>query len=274
MSNFRLLNNIVLTNEPTSAAVKRHRLFNQQFEEDEKPTKEKPIHLRKIINVKPREISDDSDQIEQSSSNWKRWIPFLFKSDAKKEEITPYNLHFRMNDIFLIHDELCEISELVNSAFAVQIVVLVTGTFAITLYGFFFDTKVIAWNPSLSNPLIKLATSYVLWGVATCSGIYLILNICTSTKEESFESAMIIHKILQNKPAFMIADDTYYNKMKSFTLQILHRKNVFHFNGLGLFFLDYTFIFSAVSAATSYLIVLLQFDMDSEFKKFYEISQN
>ena len=61
---------------------------------------------------------------------------------------------------------------------------------------------------------------------------------------QSCESALIIHKILQNKPAFMLNDEIYYSKMKSFTLQILHRKNVFYFHGLGLFILDYTFIFS------------------------------
>lgn len=66
----------------------------------------------------------------------------------------------------------------------------------------------------------------------------------------------------------MINDEAYHGKMKSFTLQILHRKKVFNFHGLGLFKLDYTFIFSAVSAATSYLIVLLQFDMTSDFQKF------
>lgn len=42
----------------------------------------------------------------------------------------------------------------------------------------------------------------------------------------------------------MINDDAYHGKMKSFTLQILHRKKVFNFHGLGLFKLDYTFIFS------------------------------
>lgn len=97
----------------------------------------------------------------------------------------------------------------------------------------------------------------------------------------------------------MINDEAFHSKMKSFTLQILHRKKVFYFHGLGKFFtastqiivfflglfkLDYTFIFSvshfinwlqsseiyfqAVSAATSYLIVLLQFDMSSDFQKF------
>ena len=48
----------------------------------------------------------------------------------------------------------------------------------------------------------------------------------SNTREESCEGALIIHKIMQNKPQFMLNDDAFYNKMKSFTLQILNRKKV------------------------------------------------
>lgn len=74
--------------------------------------------------------------------------------------------------------------------------------------------------------------------------------MCTRTRDEARESAFIAHKILQRKPLFMWDDDIYYNKMKSFTLQLLHRKNTFNFHGLGLFALDYTFIFSVSVALT------------------------
>lgn len=133
---------------------------------------------------------------------------------------------------------------------------------------------------------------------------YLNFTLFSNTRDEAWESALIIHKILQNKPVFMLHDETFYGKMKSFTLQILHRKKVswrsrwvnnsqipssfcvivarsdcvrrecgmermrmnrwntktcgiypssiFHskvfcFHGLGLFKLDYTFIFSVIS---------------------------
>lgn len=48
----------------------------------------------------------------------------------------------------------------------------------------------------------------------------------------------------------MVTDEIYYTKMKSFTLEILHRKKNFHFNGLGMFNLDYTFIFSVCSKSS------------------------
>lgn len=99
-----------------------------------------------------------------------------------------------------------------------------------------------AWKRNIE--LILIATSYLIWGLLTIILTYIILRVCTNARENAYKSAIIVHRILQRKPIFMLNDDTYFNKMKSFTLQTLHRKNIFTFNGFGLFTLDYTFIFS------------------------------
>ncbi|KAG5675397.1 hypothetical protein PVAND_005305 [Polypedilum vanderplanki] len=106
------------------------------------------------------------------------------KINEQTELNYPLNLHLRMNEIFSMHDKLCDIAESFNDLYSIEMVTNITGSFIMILFGIFFETK------------------------------------------------------------------------------------IFHFNGLGLFKLDYTFIFSAVSAATSYLIVLLQFDMNADFQKF------
>ncbi|XP_059615286.1 gustatory and pheromone receptor 33a [Phlebotomus argentipes] len=173
----------------------------------------------------------------------------------------PANAHMRLNEIFILHDKLCDASESINDIFSLQIVSSITAGFIIIIFGFFIETKVAFWAWGQNVTLILIATSYVIWGAINCLSIYVMLSCTTNAKETANAAALVVHKILQNKPAFMLNDEIYYNKMKSFTLQILHRKNTFHFNALGLFRLDYTFIFSAVSAATSYLIVLLQFDL-------------
>ncbi|XP_055704517.1 gustatory and pheromone receptor 33a-like [Phlebotomus papatasi] len=178
-----------------------------------------------------------------------------------EENHLPANAHTRLNEMFILHDKLCDISEILNDAFSLQIVSTITAGFIIIIFGFFIETKVIFWAWGQNYTLILIATSYVIWGGINALMIYTMLACTTNTRETANAAALVVHKILQNKPAFMLNDEIYYNKMKSFTLQILHRKNTYHFNALGLFRLDYTFIFSAVSAATSYLIVLLQFDL-------------
>uniref|UniRef100_T1GXB1 Gustatory receptor n=1 Tax=Megaselia scalaris TaxID=36166 RepID=T1GXB1_MEGSC len=154
-----------------------------------------------------------------------------------------------MAELFSIHEKILSLSVMTNNEFAPQIVPFMTMCFCTTLFGIFIETK-----------------TFVIWSIITISVAYLVLRLCCNAYNDMKKTAMIIHEIMQKKPPFMMASDLYYNKMKSFTLQYLHWESYFKFNGCGLFTLDYTFIFSSVSAATSYLIVLLQFDMTSILK--------
>lgn len=98
--------------------------------------------------------------------------------------------------------------------------------------------------------MIFYASSYLYWSVVYACLIYALLNMCTRTRNEARESAFIVHKLMLAKPRFLHddqdVDDIYYNKFKSFTLQLLHQKKQFHFHGIGLFEFDYTFIFSVI----------------------------
>ncbi|XP_055380080.1 gustatory and pheromone receptor 33a-like [Condylostylus longicornis] len=136
-----------------------------------------------------------------------------------------------------------------------------TSTFVISIFGIFLATKVLFTIGGQNSYFDNLAISYILWTTFLLVAAYLVLRLCCKAQTESRKTALLIHEIMQKKPSFMLGNDEFYNKMKCFTLQYLHWEQYFHFNGIGLFSLDYTFIFSAVSAATSYLIVLLQFDM-------------
>ncbi|KAL7040815.1 hypothetical protein ACKWTF_000530 [Chironomus riparius] len=228
---------------------------------------------RKAIEKLSREDGKDTST-SNSSQSFFQFLKSAFRCNTtslnkivEQTELNyPLNLHLRMNEIFSMHDKLCDIAECFNDLYSIEMVVNITGSFIMILFGIFFEIKVIFWS-HLNIQLLTIATSYILWGVLVSTIIYVALRVCSNTREESCESALIIHKILQNKPAFMLNDEIFYNKMKSFTLQILNRKKIFHFNVLGLFRMDYTFIFSTVSAATSYLIVLLQFDMTDDFQK-------
>lgn len=225
---------IAKVNEPTSRAAQIYRIQNTNLivptiseviesEEIKKKQLKKPAWTDNKINVESDSTIEPDDEVDDSLKH----------------------LHHKMNELFTIHDKLCDLSEFINKAFGVQIVVYVTTAFIITLFGFFFETKVIFWELGGSfSKLVLVASSYVLWGMLASMVTYGMLSACTAAREEANESALIIHKILQNKPAFMLNDEVYYNKMKSFTLQVLHRKNTFQFHGLGLFSLDYTFIFS------------------------------
>ncbi|XP_037823141.1 gustatory and pheromone receptor 33a [Lucilia sericata] len=166
-------------------------------------------------------------------------------------------------ELFKIHDKILSLCVITNAQYGPQCVPYMAVCFVIAIFGIFLQTKVY-FVVGGKNPILDyMVFIYMLWSMSLMLVAYLVLRLCCNANGFSKQSAMIVHEIMQKKPAFMLGNDVYYNKMKSFTLQFLHWEGFFQFNGIGLYTLDYTFIFSTVSAATSYLIVLLQFDMSS-----------
>ncbi|XP_055903359.1 gustatory and pheromone receptor 33a [Eupeodes corollae] len=164
-------------------------------------------------------------------------------------------------DLFWLHSKILNLSRLTNHEYGAQTVPYMVMCFVTTIFAIFLHTKVMVEVTGQSLTLNFVAQLYMMWGAITLIVAYIVLRLCCNANGYSKKSAMIVHEIMQKKPQFMMGNDVYYNKMKSFTLQFLHWEGFFQYNGIGMYTLDYTFIFSTVSAATSYLIVLLQFDM-------------
>lgn len=143
-----------------------------------------------------------------------------------------------------MHDHLLDISESVNNSFSTNTIIYVTVSFIYVMFGVFFETKELFYDFPSDLNLSMMATSYILWAFQYIAIIFILLRACEAARGSAYEAAMIIHKIVQKKPKFLLENDCYYNKMKSFTIHVLHRKKTFNFSGEGLFILDYTFIFS------------------------------
>lgn len=137
-----------------------------------------------------------------------------------------------------------DMSEATNQCYSTNAIVFVTISFIYAMFGIFFETKELFYNFKKEENLWMMATSYILWAAQYNAIIFMLLHLCEVTRDAAYDSSMIVHKILQKKPSFLLQSNIYYNKMKSFSLHVLHRKKTFNFSGQGLFVFDYTFIFS------------------------------
>ncbi|XP_049296250.1 putative gustatory receptor 28a isoform X2 [Anopheles funestus] len=172
----------------------------------------------------------------------------------------------RLTYMFVIHENVAKLAEFINRAYSLQIIAIVTVTFVNTLFGFFIETKLLFWNYEMLD-LILRACRYAFECIPACLLIYNMLVVCAATHNELFKSASLLHKLLQYKANYFIDDQALFERSKAIALQLLHRKRFALFDGSGLFKLDFTFIFSVFSAATSYLIVLLQFDLSKDLER-------
>lgn len=115
------------------------------------------------------------------------------------------------------------------------------------MFGTVLEIKELFHRFNGDDELTIMAASYVLWAIPNLSIVLLLLYTCEKTRDMAYDTSSWVHKIIQQQSNFM--SDTFYCKMKAFSLKVLHRKRTFNFTGQGLFNLDYTFIFS-VSASS------------------------
>lgn len=162
----------------------------------------------------------------------------------KKESACKSITENSLQQLFDIHDKLLDLSEYSNRSFSTNSIVYVTVAFVYVMFGVFFETKELFYNFPNDLNLSKMASSYILWATQYMSIIFILLRMCEETRSSAYESANIVRKIIQSEPELMQNNDYFYNQMKSFTIQMLHRKKTFNFSGEGLFIFDYTFIFS------------------------------
>lgn len=149
-----------------------------------------------------------------------------------------------MCTLFELHDRLMDIAECVNQCYSSNAIIYVTISFVYAMFGLFFEAKELFYDLPEGLNLSFMATSYIFWSLQFTMVIFILLRICQDTRDSAYETAIIVHKIFHKQPIFMLKCDNYYNKMKAFTINVLHRKNTFQFSGQGLFNFDYTFIFS------------------------------
>ncbi|KAH8267423.1 hypothetical protein KR018_001038, partial [Drosophila ironensis] len=224
-------------------------LNEQKLAEEKKRQKEQNLKQEEEEDSGSSEDEDEEDDFDYDNGT-------LAENTGNTSEAN-------LPDLFTLHDKILSLSVITNREFGAQCVPYMAACFVVSIFGIFLETKVNFIVSGKSQLLDYMTYLYVIWSFTTMVVAYIVLRLCCNANNHSKQSAMIVHEIMQKKPAFMLSNDLFYNKMKSFTLQFLHWESYFQFNGIGLFALDYTFIFSTVSAATSYLIVLLQFDMSA-----------
>lgn len=149
-----------------------------------------------------------------------------------------------LSTLFELHDRLMDVSERINDIYSANMVVFVTVSFISTMFGIVFESKELFYQFEGDDDMSYSAASYVVWAIPSITLIFLLLHACENTRQVAYDASLCVHKIIQKRPIFMLDSEFFYSKMKAFSLQMLHRKKTFNFNGQGLFNFDYTFIFS------------------------------
>ncbi|XP_034938559.1 putative gustatory receptor 28b [Chelonus insularis] len=167
--------------------------------------------------------------------------------------------HVRKNPLILMeikkiikeHNDVCNLVLQLNCTFSLQMIAIVTLTFAeITFSLYFYILKTVGFKDI--NLEKQIWYSYFITSVTYYSGyIITAVGVCEHAKDEADKTGIIVHEILNNTIDKQIAEE-----LQIFSLQLLHRKTNFLAKGLAL---DYTLLTSIAGGVTTYLLILIQF---------------
>lgn len=172
-----------------------------------------------------------------------------FRTQSRLQEVA--NIH----TLRCVHTILYDICGLVNSVYGLQLLLAMAYIFmsVVKYFHVVMISNVSSHEDQLSNfrvdgivPLmcvVSIHIANVLWVTASC----------TCACFEAGRTTTLVNKFLLIQP--LTSDIS--SELEQFSQQLLHSK--LNFTAFGFFSLDFTFLYGFVGGATTYIVILLQF---------------
>uniref|UniRef100_A0A182NAA5 Gustatory receptor n=1 Tax=Anopheles dirus TaxID=7168 RepID=A0A182NAA5_9DIPT len=162
------------------------------------------------------------------------------------------------NKLILIcrtHDELCEIGKVINRMYSVQMLVAMAhGFVAITAQFYFLYCGLTGQEVPIlfrSAEVIVLSLTYISYTALKC---IVPIFVCWKTRTDSQRTGIEMHYLAN------VVDECHcYEVVNHLSLKLLNHH--LNFSACGFFDLDMTTLYAITGAITSYLIILIQFNL-------------
>ncbi|XP_015432847.1 PREDICTED: putative gustatory receptor 28b [Dufourea novaeangliae] len=157
-----------------------------------------------------------------------------------------------------IHDNLCDLSTEVSRFYSMPALIAITFLFFTLLYNTYYLLEPLIVDNSILDLMPMVNT--ILWLIFLLYPLVLLTTKITNIMDKIQETGVFVHILLK-----CAIDRETKSELREFSLQLLHRNIKFTANGY--FSLDNTLLQSIVSAVTTYLVILIQFQMGSSCYK-------
>ncbi|XP_065084333.1 putative gustatory receptor 28a [Ochlerotatus camptorhynchus] len=163
-----------------------------------------------------------------------------------------------INRVASIQSEICDACDCVEDYFKVQMLTIVTISFLISVFNVYYILETIFADGSTDTPFSKLqfVAFFFCQGFIHIVGVVMIVCVNNLAMQENKQIAVNVHKLINVNNY----DEELTKQLTNLSLQMSHRKVAF--TAYGFFKLDFTLLFTLVGAATTYLVILVQFSLN------------
>ncbi|KAK4883029.1 hypothetical protein RN001_006348 [Aquatica leii] len=177
--------------------------------------------------------------------------PFSIVSNGFLQDI----VWFRLGYTRVRHLQLCTICKRCNNAFSIQILFAITQSFVTIVIVVIYTGRHIFVDKDVIIQYIVYA--FLQMSLSSLQVIFVVI-ICSITAEEASKSGPLIHKLLYLQGKTKLKKELSL-EILHFSTQFFHYKVVF--SAGRLFKINENLLFTIAGAITTYLIVVIQFDV-------------
>nr|WKF45109.1 gustatory receptor 1 [Podabrus annulatus] len=158
----------------------------------------------------------------------------------------------KIETLMEVYDSTVDVASEINSSYSFQVLICLAILFIKLVFGINFAyLELFIYNKSSSS------LSWIMWAIMNTFEILLIVIPCNITTMEAQKTGVEVHRLMMNSKESFIRE-----KLLVFSQQIFHCP--VEFSACGLFLIDAPLLFMIVSAVTTYLIIMLQFQEGTE----------
>ncbi|KAF2889885.1 hypothetical protein ILUMI_16288 [Ignelater luminosus] len=158
----------------------------------------------------------------------------------------------KIETLMQVHDSIVDAASDLNDIYSFQILICLSVMFIKTVFAVFFS-----YFELLVLGKTEFFLNWFFWIVIDWNEILLITVTCHLATGQSQQTGIEVHKMLMNSQ-----DSTVRDKLMVFSQQIFHRP--IDFTACGLFSINAELIFTILGSATTYLLIMLQFQEGNE----------
>ncbi|XP_055543584.1 uncharacterized protein LOC129729126 [Wyeomyia smithii] len=152
----------------------------------------------------------------------------------------------------LLHNQLCDTVELINRCFTVHATVALATAFGFTVFSLF--GLVHSYATQASKQTMALAWSNMAYDGFYLTFIVQVVVLSGLTHSECTRTSVLIHKIV----SYRSCDRKTLKELRMFSQQLWHHAPKV---SCSLFDFDWQLFYTIVASLTTYLVILVQFDL-------------
>ncbi|XP_067207933.1 putative gustatory receptor 28a [Linepithema humile] len=214
------------------------------------------VFILRYIGTKLDEINEHIERISKIEKYGLRctWTEALI--------VTPYvrstEEHVLWTAIHL-HFELCRIAQDINSLFGIQMTLQMASYFVLCIVLSYIQYNAIRQLYRTNATILKTMLSGGMWFIILLTKLISLNHICESVSTKAQKTKSLIHKLTN-----IICFAETRKEICQFVLHISLRP--LKFNGMGLFYFGYNFIYKFFAWAVTVIIFIVQMDSFPTFR--------